>query len=101
MTEEQNFEVREEKCNCFCKSKEFKKFLIVMFGSFFGVFFALSLFAAVHKPPVPPMHRYDMRPPMHRHCDCDRRGPHGEFHKKYVPPVEHQAPIAPEKRVKK
>lgn len=105
MTEEQNFEVKEEKCNCLCKSEYFRKFLIVTFGSFFGVFFALTLFAALHRPPVPPMpmHGYDMRPPMHRHCDCDchRRGPHGEFHKKFVPPVEDRAPITPERRVRK
>ena len=53
MTEENhNVEVKEEKCNCFCHSKGFRKFLVVALGSFVGVFCALSLFAALHKPPM-------------------------------------------------
>ena len=54
--ENHNVEVKEEKCNCFCHSKGFRKFLVIALGSFVGVFCALSLFAALHKPPmmVPP-----------------------------------------------
>ena len=54
MTEEQNLEIKEEKCNCICQSKFFKKFLVIASGSFVGVFCALSLFAALHRPPVAP-----------------------------------------------
>ena len=48
--------VTEEKkeCKCFCCSEGFRKFLIVAIGSFVGVYCALSLFAAIHRPPVPP-----------------------------------------------
>ena len=53
MTEEiKNVDVKEEKCNCICQSKGFRKFLIVAGGTFVGVFCALSLFAALHKPPM-------------------------------------------------
>lgn len=100
MTEEQNFEVKEEKCNCICHSKEFKKFLVIALGSFVGVFCALSLFAALHRPPAPMPYRggHEMRPPIYRHCHCDRHmPPRGEFR----PPVEHRAPINPEKNMKK
>ena len=51
MTEENK--IVEEQCHCFCKSKGFRKFLIVASGSFVGVFLALSLFSALNKPPMP------------------------------------------------
>lgn len=43
-------EVTEHKC--LCQSKGFRKFLINTAATFLGVFLALSLFAAMHKPPV-------------------------------------------------
>ena len=85
MTEEQK-ELREEKkCNCLCNSDGFKKFVIVSAGSFVGVFCALSLFAALHKPPMmmPCPYRSMMRPPA-PHCQCFRgdRKFRGEFGKR-------------------
>lgn len=74
-------EIKHEEC--FCKSKGFRSFLVVSLGTFTGVFCAISLFAALHKPPmpmVPLMHPNMMQPPIHqmtgghpfdRHdCDC-------------------------------
>ena len=59
--------IEEEKnCNCFCHSKGFRKFLVVAAGTFVGVYLALSLFAAIHKPPMPvPM-------PMPAPCPCQQ-----------------------------
>ncbi len=60
----------EVKKECFCQTKWFKKFLTTALGTFVGVFCALSLFAALHKPPMPPCpfgHGKMMRPPMHCH----------------------------------
>ena len=37
---------------CFCKSKGFKKFLTIALGTFVGVYCALCLFSALHKPPM-------------------------------------------------
>ena len=34
-------------------SDDFRKFLIVMIGTFLGVFFALNLFTALNKPSMP------------------------------------------------
>ena len=48
-------EENSSKEECLCKRKEFKGFLVVAFGSFVGVFCALSLFCALHKPAMPPM----------------------------------------------
>ena len=48
---EEKFEKSEKECKCFCQSKYFKKFLVVALGSFVGVYLALCLFAACHKPP--------------------------------------------------
>lgn len=83
MTNENNNVVTvEEKKECFCQSKGFRKFLIVAGGSFVGVFCALSLFAALHKPPMPPcpFGGYMMRPPVaYHHFD---RGHHRDFCKK-------------------
>lgn len=64
MTEELNQEIREEKkCNCICCSEGFRDFLKIALGSFVGVFFALTLFAALHKPPMMPCHHRFMAPP--------------------------------------
>ena len=85
-------EVNEIKRECFCQSKGFRKFLITALGSFVGVFCALSLFAALHKPPVPPCPygKMMMRPPMHRMYHMNKfdkyqrfeRGPRGDFQRK-------------------
>ena len=76
-------EIKEiKKQECFCKSEGVKKFAIVSLGTFVGGFCAISLFAALHKPPMPPMMPmlYGMKPPVHhmmqghhmkKHdCDC-------------------------------
>jgi len=74
---------------CLCQSKWFKKFLIVTLGTFTGAFLALSLFAALNKPPViipmggcpcgcQGMARPFMAP---HHWD---RGFRGDFHKKMM-----------------
>lgn len=44
---------QDNQCQCFCKSKGFRKFLTIALGSFVGVYCALSLFCALHKPPMP------------------------------------------------
>ena len=46
----------EEKCEtkCFCQNKTFRKFLVIALGTFVGVYAALSLFAATHRPPMRP-----------------------------------------------
>ena len=65
---------------CFCKSEGFKKFLVVSLGTFVGGFCAISLFAALHKPPMMPMmpmmprHHMGMHHGGHHmmkhNCDC-------------------------------
>ena len=83
--ENHNVEVKEEKCNCFCHSKGFRKFLVVALGSFVGVFCALSLFAALHKPPMmmpcPCGCQFMMRPGFAQHFD---RGDFRKFHKHHM-----------------
>lgn len=79
----------EKKCDCICHSKGFRKFLTVAAGTFVGVYLALSLFAAIHKPPMPV--------PMQAPCPCQQMmfrhhfGPQhfdrefrGDFHKKMI-----------------
>ena len=82
MTEEINEQKKEEKkCNCICCSEGFRDFLKIALGSFVGVFCALSLFAALHKPPVCPMmhHRMFMPPaPCHQNFKPMVKG---DFHK--------------------
>lgn len=98
MTEENKI-AEEQKCNCFCQSKGFKKFLIVTCGTFVGVYVALSLFAAIHKPPMPmpmgpcPCAGYQqMLPPCGHHHRFDRDD-RGDFHKKMMKhKMEHQGP---------
>ena len=65
MTDENKNVVKEEE-KCFCKSEGFQKFIIVATGSFVGVFLALSLFTALQRPPMPPMHPQIPMAPIHR-----------------------------------
>ena len=73
MSEEKIVETK--KCDCFCKSEGFRKFIITALGTFVGVYMALSLFSAIHKPPMP-CHRF--MPPMQMQGQF---GPRGDFHK--------------------
>lgn len=65
MTEEMIKETQKEECKCFCKSEGFRNFVVVATGTFVGVFCAISLFAALHKPPkfIPVQPRM-MQPPV-------------------------------------
>ncbi len=80
MTDENK--IVEEKCDCLCKNKYFRKFIVVAAGTFVGAFFALSLFAALNKPPQPmpmPCPCQQFRPDFsQQHFD---RGLRGDFHK--------------------
>ena len=80
MTDEIKEEIKEEKeCKCFCRSEGVRKFLIVALGTFVGMYAAMSLFAATHKPPM--MKRHCMhRPPIEHRADF-ARGPQGDMHR--------------------
>ena len=70
MTDENRRENLELKNECFCKSIWFKEFLIKTIAVFVGVYCALSLFTALHKPPMLPCpfaKHPMMRPAVHCH----------------------------------
>ena len=73
MTEE--IKTEEKECKCFCRSEGVKKFVIVALGTFVGVYAALSLFVAAHKPPCQRMRGPHMRPPIELRKDF--KGPQG------------------------
>jgi len=92
MTEEQN------ECKCFCKSEGFRKFLVVAVGTFVGVYCALSLFFAIHKPPMPapfpPRHHMGGCPCVMMHHFKRFEGPEGVKFEKQIPVrVERKAPF--------
>ena len=78
----------EVKNECFCQSKGLRKFLTIALGTFVGVFCALSLFSALHKPKMPPCpfaYGAMMRPAMHCHHHYTPHGmPKGDFHYKKI-----------------
>lgn len=88
MTDENKIvEVKEEKC--LCQSKAFRKFVTIALGTFVGVFCALSLFAALHKPPMmtPAPYGPMMRPchcGCHHHFNQGHQCYRGDFHKKMM-----------------
>lgn len=93
MTEENRIENTENKHECICKSKGFRKFLTIALGTFVGVYCALSLFTALHRPPMmtPCLYGGPMpRPMVQCPCGCthhnfDRqRDFRGDFHKKMM-----------------
>ena len=84
-------ETKEEN-KCFCQSKGFRKFLVIALGTFVGVYAALCLFAALHRPPMPPKafgYGAPMPPAIQcpcrhhhmHHFDKAQRGDRGDFHK--------------------
>ena len=88
MSEENRIETNGENCKCFCQSKWFKKFITKTLAVFVGVFCALSLFAALHKPPMPPcpyMPGYMAPPCYHKmHKFHNFYGKKADFHKKMM-----------------
>lgn len=71
MTEEQKvtIETKEEQ-KCFCQSKGFRKFLTIALGTFVGVYAALSLFTALHRPPMMPPFAFGQYGGMRNGCPC-------------------------------
>ena len=86
MSDENRIESKKETCECFCKSEWFKKFLTKTLAVFVGVFSALSLFAALNKPPIPPCpYAYRMMHPAmscHHHFKNFEKGARGDFYKR-------------------
>ena len=79
----------EKETKCFCQNKSFRKFLTIALGTFVGVYCALSLFAALHRPPImPPPYAFQNRgcpiQMMHHrhHFDKGARPEKGDFAKK-------------------
>ena len=86
MTEEKTTEtIKETECKCFCRSEGFRNFLITALGTFVGAYMALSLFTAIHKPPIP-CHRFmfpmmQMQEQYNHHRDFRRID--RKFHKEF------------------
>lgn len=88
MSEEEKVET-----TCFCKSKAFRKFLVIALGTFVGVYAALSLFAATHRPPVMPPCPMGFGAPAPVAAPCPFKHHHrnflkdnGGFHKEFKGP---------------
>ena len=60
----------EKETKCFCQNKSFREILKIALGTFIGVFCALSLFAALHKPPMMHPHPFAMQGGMRKGCPC-------------------------------
>ena len=90
MTEE-IIETKKEECNCFCKSEGFRNFVVVATGTFVGVFCAISLFAALHKPPkFIPMPPRMMQPyAIHNMQGCPMQGIQRHHHYWHGPKHHH------------
>ncbi|MBR1776433.1 hypothetical protein IJ750_05115 [bacterium] len=89
----------EKECKCFCHSKAFKNFLTIALGTFVGVYCALCLFTALHKPPMmPPMgprfgHMHGCPCHMMHHKHFEKMKRHGEFHKEIPNETGRQTPF--------
>ena len=89
--------IEEKKCTCLCQSEYFKKFSCIALGTFVGGFCAISLFAALNKPPMMMpmpmggMHKYHHHHQMmhkdfghkhHKDCKCHKEMMKKHFEKK-------------------
>ncbi len=74
----------EEKCEtkCFCQNETFRKILATALGTFIGVYAALSLFAATHKPPMCPC-PMGFRGPAPIAAPCPFHKHHHHFYKEF------------------
>ena len=79
----ENKEVKDSNCTCLCAHPLTKKILTIALGSFIGCYCALSLFSAIHKPPIPKMPPMGLPPAQqmmyhpHHHSISDfERRPH-------------------------
>lgn len=94
MTDENK--IVEVKSECLCQSKWFKKFITKTLAVFVGTFCALSLFTALHKPPMPPcpfVHGPMIRPSMHYNHHFDRHAKcwhHKKFEKRDFKKLENR-----------
>jgi len=72
-----------EEKKCICQNETVRKIFVIAVGTFVGVYAALSLFAATHRPPMmrPCPMAYGMRPPMAAPCPFHR---HHHFDKKFI-----------------
>ena len=96
MSDEQQkvtIEAKEEH-KCFCQSKGFRKFLVIALGTFVGVYSALCLFTALHRPPMMPpqfgmmggcpcQHQF-MKHKHHHHFDKASRVDKGDMQRKDI-----------------
>ena len=73
-----------EESKCLCQSKGFRKFLVIALGTFVGVYSALCLFAALHKPPIiPPSamgYGFGAPVPFGMQCPCHMKKHHFNKH---------------------
>ena len=107
MTEEIKTATEEKECKCFCKNEAFRKILVIATGTFVGVFCALSLFAALHRPPMmPPCRAFGPMGPcpqqvmQYKHHPHFDKGPRGDFGKRDFKPQKdfgRQAPFEAQK----
>lgn len=92
MSNEQNVTIEaKEEHKCFCQSKGFRKFLVIALGTFVGVYSALCLFTALHRPPMMPpqfgmmggcpCHQQMFNHKHHHHFDKGFKVQKGEFQK--------------------
>jgi len=77
-------ETENKECKCVLKSEFFKKVLTIAIGTFVGVYCALSLFAAVHRPPMMPPHAFGPHGGFRNGCPC-KMIHHHHFNKAHRP----------------
>ena len=96
----------EKETKCICQNETVRKVFVIALGTFIGVYAALSLFAATHRPPMmrPCPMGFGAPAPMaapcpfqrHHHFDKKFAGDKKEFHKVINGP-EGPAPFYPKK----
>ena len=81
-----------QETKCICQNETFRKIMIIALGTFIGVYGALSLFAATHRPPMPPCRMGFGAPapvvapcPFHRHQHFNKhiKGDKQDFQKAF------------------
>ena len=83
MADESTKEEKQEKQECFCKSKGFRDFLTMALATFVGVYAALCLFTALNRPPMMPPYPCGFRgmPPFG--TPCHFKNNHHRFNKEF------------------
>jgi hypothetical protein len=96
MSDENKVVEEQKEHKCICQNENFRKFLVIALGTFVGVYAALCLFTATHRPPVG--FGSGAPRPVFGPCPCKTIMMHQHYFKKHGEHFDKKAPRGMERK---